>query len=387
MEHVGMDPLRAAPGADIVLAAVAGEPGVHVVGGAVRDALRGQVPRELDLVVEGDAVSVARRAAERVGGQVTVHERFGTATVRTGDFAFDLAGARRETYDRPGALPTVELGATLEEDLARRDFTVNAMAVSLADGHLTTWPGAREDLDNGVLRVLHDRSFADDPTRMLRLVRYAARLEFSVDPHTEALIDPALLETVTGDRAGNELRLLLREPPRALELLDRYGLGRALLGERFSVNWLTERAGPGLLALAASSTGTPRQALAARLNHLGFERQAREVIVAAVDGFERLHGHLDGSDAEVWRRLRGERVETVQLLAAAGDEGARRWLDRIRHRKLSISGDDLIAGGLTGAQVGEGLARAMVALLDGRAPDRESQLRAAMGSLKHGRPV
>src|SRR4051795_6015673 len=218
MEHDGMDPLRAAPGADIVLAALAGEPGVHVVGGAVRDALRGQVPRELDLVVEGDAVSVARRAAERVDGQITVHDRFGTATVRIGDFAFDLAGARRETYERPGALPTVELGATIEEDLARRDFSVNALALRLSDGKLTSWPGAREDLDAGVLRVLHERSFSDDPTRMLRLIRYAARLEFAVEPHTEALVDPALLDTVTGDRAGHELRLALGEPRRALEL-------------------------------------------------------------------------------------------------------------------------------------------------------------------------
>ena len=104
---------------------------MHVVGGAVRDALLGRVPRELDLVVEGDAVAVARRAAERVGGTLTVHERFGTATVRTGEFAFDLATARRERYPRPGALPEVELGATIAEDLARRDFSVNAMAVSL----------------------------------------------------------------------------------------------------------------------------------------------------------------------------------------------------------------------------------------------------------------
>jgi tRNA nucleotidyltransferase (CCA-adding enzyme) len=375
-----MDPLRAAPGADIVLAAVAGEPGVHVVGGAVRDALRGQVPRELDLVVEGDAVGVARRAAERVGGRLTVHERFGTATVRTGDFAFDLAGARRETYERPGALPTVHLGATIEQDLARRDFTVNAIAVSLATGDLTAWPGAREDLDTGVLRVLHDRSFSDDPTRMLRLIRYAARLDFAIDPGTEALIDPALLDTVTGDRAGNELRLALDEPRRALELLDRFGLGRALLGERFAVNWLAERAGPGVLALAACVTAVPREELAARLNHLGFERQDRDVIVAAAGGFERLHGHLDGSDAEVWRLLRRERLETVQLLAAGGDEGAQRYLDRIRHRRLAISGDDLVARGLTGPQVGEGLARAMEALLDGRAPDRERQLAAAIPS-------
>ncbi|HEY6887779.1 MAG TPA: hypothetical protein VI300_08370 [Solirubrobacter sp.] len=373
-----MDPLRAAPGADIVLAAVAGEPGVHVVGGAVRDALRGQVPRELDLVVEGDAVAVARHAAERVGGTLTVHERFGTATIRTGDFAFDLAGARRETYERPGALPTVELGATIEEDLARRDFTVNAMAVSLHDGRLTTWPGAREDLDNGVLRVLHARSFIDDPTRMLRLVRYAARLDFA--PDSLALIDPGLFATVTGDRLGNELKLLLREPRAAFDHLGAWGLGAALLGPEFRVWWLTERAPTGLLALAACCIDIDREGLAARLNHLGFERQDREIVVASASGFERLHGHLDGSDADVWRLLRRERVETVQLLAAAGDTGAQRWLDRIRHRKLSISGDDLVAAGLTGAAVGEGLARAMIALLEGHAPGREEQLRAAIPS-------
>src|SRR3954454_3535025 len=380
MENHGMDPLRAAPGADIVLAAVAGEPGVYVVGGAVRDALRGQVPRELDLVVEGDAVAVARHAAQRVNGTLTVHERFGTATVRTGDFAFDIAGARRERYERPGALPTVELGATIEEDLARRDFSVNALAVSLSDGKLTSWPGAREDLDAGILRVLHDRSFIDDPTRMLRLARYAARLEFAGEPHTEGLVDPALLDTVTGDRAGHELRLLLDEPRRALELLDRYGLGRALLGERFAVNWLAERVGPGPLALAACCTAIEPDELAARLSQLGFERKDREVIVAAASGFDRLHGHLDGSDADVWRRLRRERLETAELLAAAGDEGAQRYLQRIRHRRLAISGDDLVAHGLRGPQVGEGLTRAMVALLDGRAPDKQAQLDAALTS-------
>jgi tRNA nucleotidyltransferase (CCA-adding enzyme) len=376
-----MDPLRAAPGADIVLAALAGEPGVHVVGGAVRDALRGEVPRELDLVVEGDAVSVARRAAERIGGRITVHDRFGTATVRKDDFAFDLAGARKETYAHPGALPTVELGATLEEDLARRDFSVNAIAVSLASGAITEWPGARADLDAGVLSVLHDRSFIDDPTRMLRLVRYAARLGFAPDAHTEELIDPRLLDTVSGDRAGNELRLLINnEPRRGLELLDRYGLGQALLGEPFAVTWLTERAGPGVLSLAACGTAIPREELTARLNHLGFERQDRDVIVDAASGFERLHGHLDGSDADLWRLLRRERPETVQLLAAAGEAGARRYLDHIRHRKLSISGDDLVAHGLIGAQIGDGLARAMEAMLDGRAPDRASQLSAALTS-------
>jgi tRNA nucleotidyltransferase (CCA-adding enzyme) len=372
-----MDPLRAAPGAELVLAAVAGEPGVHVVGGAVRDALLGKVPRELDLVVEGDALSVARRAAARVGGELTVHERFGTATVRTDAYAFDLAGARRERYPRPGALPEVELGATIAEDLARRDFTVNAMAVSVFDGTRTDWPGARADLAAGVLRVLHERSFVDDPTRMVRLVRYAARLGFAPEPATAALIDPALCATVTGERLGNELRLLLGEPFEALRLLDAWGLGRALLGDGFQLTWLAERAAPGLVRLAACCTRIPRGELAARLDHLGFVGRDRDVVVAAAGGFEPLHGSLDVSDAELWRRLRRERVETVMLLAAGGERGAQRWLDHVRHRRLAITGDDLVAGGLTGAAVGEGLARAMEAMLDGRAPDRPSQLAAA----------
>src|SRR3954465_11392305 len=184
MEDEAVDVLSAletAPGADVVLAAVGDEPGVHVVGGAVRDALLGRVPRELDLVVEGDALAVARRAAERCGGTLTVHERFGTATITAAGITFDLASARRERYARPGALPDVELGASLREDLARRDFTVNAIALHIADGELTFYHGAREDLDARVLRVLHDGSFRDDPTRLLRLARYAARLGFGLD--------------------------------------------------------------------------------------------------------------------------------------------------------------------------------------------------------------
>src|SRR5215217_1055572 len=139
------------------VAALAEEDAVYVVGGAVRDVLLGRPPRELDFVVEGDAPAVARRAAQRLGGRVTVHDRFGTATVEAPDATFDLAGARRERYARPGALPEVELGASIRQDLDRRDFTVNAIALRLADGELIFHPGAREDLDAGVLRVLHDR--------------------------------------------------------------------------------------------------------------------------------------------------------------------------------------------------------------------------------------
>src|SRR5215207_1191184 len=116
------------------LSVVRGERGVWVAGGAVRDLLLGREPRDVDLVVEDDAVAVARRAAERLGGELVVHDRFGTATVRSRAATFDVVTARTETYAEPGALPDVRPGATIEEDLARRDFTVNAIALRLADG-------------------------------------------------------------------------------------------------------------------------------------------------------------------------------------------------------------------------------------------------------------
>src|SRR4051794_16296755 len=228
-----MDALRRAPGADLVLKAIEGEPNVYVVGGAVRDALLSRPPKELDLVVEGDAIPVARRAAKRIDGSLVVHDRFKTATITADGVSFDLASARQERYPRPGALPDVTLGATITEDLARRDFTVNAIAVDLARDRAIEWPGARTDLEHHQLKVLHERSFVDDPTRMLRLVRYAARLAFNTHPDTRRLLDPRLLDTITGDRAGNELRLALFEPPTAMHLLQVTGLAAKLIGPEF----------------------------------------------------------------------------------------------------------------------------------------------------------
>src|SRR3954466_4568325 len=175
-----LERLREVPGAGELLGTLAGVPGVWVVGGAVRDALLGRQPRDLDLVVEGDAAEVARR----LGEAPLLHERFGTATANG---VVNLAAARRERYEQPGALPEVELGAPIAEDLARRDFTVNAIAVRLADGELRAVPHALEDLAARRLRVLNAGSFLDDPTRLLRLVRYAARLRFQIEKVTRDL--------------------------------------------------------------------------------------------------------------------------------------------------------------------------------------------------------
>jgi tRNA nucleotidyltransferase (CCA-adding enzyme) len=376
-----VDPLERL-GRPAAVTALDGEDAVYVVGGAVRDVLLGRQPHELDFVVEGDAVAVARRAAERLGGSVTVHDRFGTATVTAPGAVFDLAGARRERYERPGALPDVELGAGLADDLARRDFTVNAIALHLADGDLTYYPGAREDLDAGRLRVLHDGSFRDDPTRLLRLARYAARLGFAPEARTDELAADAVaagaVDTVTGSRLGAELRLLLREPqPEGLLALERHGLGRALLGPGFHVDPETVRRA---IALAPPDGRADLAALAttgldpARLDGLAFPAHERDVLAWPSPPIDDAM-----TDAQLWRRFRRVPPETVVAAGARGGEGAaRRWLDDVRHRRLAITGHDLVVAGLEGPAVGAGLDAATEAMLEGRAGTREEQLAAAL---------
>ena len=383
-----------APGAPAVLDALGAEPGVHVVGGAVRDALLGAVPRELDVVVEGDATPVARRAAERLGGTVVVHDRFGTATVRSPAATFDVVSARTETYAHPGALPDVTPGASIEQDLARRDFTVNAIALRLADGAIAEWPGAREDLAAGVLRVLHERSFEDDPTRLLRMARYGARLGFEPDRETDALAAAATVATVSGGRLGSELRLLLREPqPAALFALERFALGRAVVHPSFSADGgLIERvrslcppdARADLAALASTLTGADASSLRGALDRLEFDAGSRAIVLEASQAAALAAelGKAGQDDAALWRAARRAGPEAVALAGALGaEEPARRWLADVRHRRLAITGDDFVAAGLTGPAVGDALEAAQLAALAGEAPGAAEQLAAGLAAV------
>ncbi len=388
-----LERLRILPAAGPVLAALGGEPRVWVVGGAVRDLLLGGVPSDLDLVVEGDALVVARRAADRLGGEVLVHERFGTATVHGPEGSFDLAGARRESYPQPGSLPVVELGAPLQDDLARRDFSVNTLALRLADGELLGVPDAREDLDARLLRVLHDASFRDDPTRLVRLARYAGRLGFAIEPHTAALAGLAVsvgaLRTVSGERLGAELRLLAHEPqPAALVALEAHGLGAALLPGFAADAALAERvmalcpidARPGLAALGSAVRDARPAELGERLRELAFPAADAEAIVACAESGELLSALRGARPSAADELLRHRPLEAAVVTAAAGSEAARDWLEHGRHLRTAIGGDDLLAAGLSGPAVGRGLRAARAALLDGEAPDREAQLAAALAA-------
>jgi len=205
---------------------------VYLVGGPVRDCLLGRSVIDLDMAVEGDAIDLARALTAEAGGTLTVHARFGTAKWLAAHRprSIDLATTRTETYAQPGALPDVTRG-TLATDLIRRDFTVNAMALRLDGDHfgeLIDLHGGERDLRAKVVRVLHARSFVDDPTRLFRAARFEQRFDWQVAPETLTLMPDALtvIDQVSGDRLRHEIELLFREPQpdRPLRRLNEWGV-------------------------------------------------------------------------------------------------------------------------------------------------------------------
>ncbi|XUX00538.1 MAG: CCA tRNA nucleotidyltransferase [Dehalogenimonas sp.] len=218
---------------------------IYLVGGAVRDIVLDRTGFDLDLSVEGDAIGLANSIVASPGN-VTVHHRFNTARVNWGSHHLDLARSREETYARPGALPTVRPGH-IEKDLFRRDFTINAMAVSL---NLNDWGrlidelGGREDVRQGLIRVMHPKSFVDDATRIWRAVRYEQRLGFCIEPETLKMIDRdrQMLRTITADRLRYELDCILGEafPENIFRRADDLGLLATWHPSLKGDAWLTE---------------------------------------------------------------------------------------------------------------------------------------------------
>jgi tRNA nucleotidyltransferase (CCA-adding enzyme) len=340
---------------------VATEP-VYLVGGAVRDLLLGRDRADLDLVVEGDAAALAAA----LGAEPVEHERFSTAKVVLDGHEVDIASARTESYPRPGALPVVAPAAEISADLGRRDFTVNAMAIPLLGDHpeLIDPFGGRADLEAGVLRILHPRSFIDDPTRAIRAARYAARFGFELEAETEGLLRATDLDTVSEDRRQAELTRLAGEAsgPDGLELLARWGLLElredgvdlaslvaGLLGEE---PWQGEAAlAPAVLAAALGPTG----------------------------GADELARSEPGRPSQAVELARGRDPVELVLARAMGAEWLDRYLEEWRSVSLEIDGTDLLAAGVPqGPALGRGLDAALRRKLDGEVAGREQELAAAL---------
>ncbi|MHB8243391.1 MAG: tRNA nucleotidyltransferase/poly(A) polymerase family protein [Solirubrobacteraceae bacterium] len=407
--------LQDQPGGSQLLDLADTHPEVALIGGAVRDLLLGRTPRELDVVVADESAAFAADLARRLDSDATVtqHERFGTALVQWKDGRIDIAQRRTETYSAAGALPNVQPG-TLEQDLARRDFTVNAIAVPLAGptrGQLTTAAHALEDLHDGRLRVLHERSFIDDPTRLLRLARYSARLGFTVEPHTAELAAQALaagaFAAVSRARIGAELRLALGEADAlgALTALDRVGVLRAIeprlaLDACMAARALQLLPADGradlllmaslLLGLAVNPHEDPEPVMYELLDGLEFtagdrERTMRAALVAP-GLFKELT--LAAKPSEMHEALSAHTIEAIALGGAMGvgtssvTAEVEIWFERLRHVRLDIGGQDLLAAGIpAGPQIGRRLSHALARKMDGELPaGREAELAAALES-------
>ncbi len=391
--------IRALPGMERLLPALDGLAPAYLVGGAVRDLLRGGAGVDLDLAVEGDARSVARELAARLGGEAREHDRFGTATLHAGDLTVDLATTRREHYERPGALPDVE-EAPLAEDLGRRDFTVNAMAAGLSGddiGVLHDPHGGLPDLKGGIVRVLHPGSFMDDPTRLLRAVRYELRLDGAMDPETERLAREAgeagAFATVSGPRIRDELLDLLAEPefPDGLRRLRELGLDRALHPSL--------RADPELAARAALATGetfadrrlaalatmvTPDPAgLSAWVEDLGLGADSRDRVLRAAHKApqlaQTLRAELTPSALEAVLRCEPFEALAVALALGAPSEPILRFMGELSRVRLEVTGADLVRAGVPESPaIGRALEETRRRKLDGEVSGRDEELRLAL---------
>jgi tRNA nucleotidyltransferase (CCA-adding enzyme) len=396
---------RLAPVFEAVAAVSEPYDGVYLVGGTVRDILLGERSFDVDIAVEGDAIAVAQALADALGGRLRAHEKFGTAVVLYGaGERVDVVTARTEFYDAPAALPTVE-HASIREDLFRRDFTINAMAVSLkgADfGRLVDPFGGRRDLEDETIRVLHNLSFIDDPTRIFRAIRYENRYRFRMDEHTLRLargcIEMGLVGDLSSARLRDELVALLEEGEieHSILRLAELGADRAIhphlaaddeavrlirrltaLRNEFELDVPDWR-----LRLAALARKLPPDEVYDWLQRLKTKRRDAERIAAAVTVGPRLVERLSGRDATPADvvALAERYAPDAPLFALALEElePLREYFRQLRDVRLEVTGSDLAELGLAESpRVGEVLAELRRRKLNGDLDGRESELAAA----------
>lgn len=381
---------------------------VYIVGGFVRDLLMNHRNLDIDLVVEGQGGELARAVVGPLGGRLTHHEKFGTSVVILPDgFRIDIASARTEFYEHPAALPQVELGS-IRQDLFRRDFTINAMAVSLNKtnfGDLLDYFGGEEDISERKVRVLHELSFIDDPTRIFRAVRFEQRYGFQMSTETEELVKSAvrmeLIGRLTGVRIRDELIALLNEPApwQALKRLDELGvlasLNKKLTVDQAAENRLREVANAierfkkhirhpfrrWLAFLIAFVERMPAKSVEVFLATLMMRREDTETVVAALKAppsHLKALGKEGLPNSQIHRHLKDLSEEGLVYLYARTPRLARGYITRyvdIRDTKPDVTGTDLIAmGQKPSKEFGVVLERLLEAKLDGKVATREDQL-------------
>lgn len=376
---------------------------VFVVGGFVRDLLLLAPTLDVDIVAEGDGTKLAQVLAERWGGTVTVHQRFLTATLHWAMGRWDVATARKERYPQPAALPEVE-PATIADDLWRRDFSINAMAICLSPdrfGELVDPTGGYDDLRKGIIRVLHEGSFVDDPTRVFRAVRYEQRFSFRMDAKTLRLLrqacDESWLTKLSRDRIKHELWRILqeRDPTKPLRRLWQLRVLQIVAPElrltEARLQWLkridawlrwhqghfpderVQREWALLLALLPTVDAVTAFCLRYQLGET--ERQSGLALLRV------LQGRLPKRPSGWVRKFNPLPLEVALALAArrsgVAEESWQRYFLEWRRTRPDITGEALKAQGLERRAIAVGLQAALAAKLDDNA-DATQQLGVAL---------
>lgn len=364
---------------------------LYLVGGIVRDLLLERGNTDLDLVTEGDAIKLAREIAIPIQARVVAHPRFGTANLKLANWSIDFVSARAETYYHPGALPTVKPGV-IRDDLARRDFTINAMAVELHPlhfGEVIDPFGGRQDLDKRLIRVLHEKSFIDDATRIWRAIRYEQRLDFKIEPDTLSLIkrDINMLKTISGDRIRHELELILTEEEPEKAIIRAAGLGAlAMLHPALRADdWLAETfatarernlpdAVQTQLYLSLLCYRMDAKELEQLIEFLRFPKVTAQVLqdTLAIKSKIKELAEPGLAPSVIYGLLHdySPTAYTVNSIGADSSTAAEHidlYLNVLRHVKPALSGEDLVKLGVSkGPRIKEVLLKLREARLDGK---------------------
>jgi len=368
---------------------------LFLVGGTVRDLWLKRPSLDIDLALEGNAIKFARQLTAGSGEKITIHQQFGTANFHQGEYTIDIVTARCETYTHPGALPTVK-PAKIKDDLSRRDFSVNAMAVDLspaAFGQLFDFHGGTSDLEKKLIRILHKRSFIDDATRIFRAIRFEQRLGFNIEAGTEHLLrkNIATLNTISGDRLRNELELLLIEgcPEKALARADGLGVLRQIDRSLKSTKWLEGRfaearrrciSSPAVyFALLSYDLGRENaEAISERLNLSGDWKRIVLGVAKINDDIHKLANPAI-APSTVYRFLKRYPVEAVSACFLSDESQIvrsqiERYLKELQYIQIRLNGNELKRMGVeTGPRLGRILKALQDAKLDGLADTREDE--------------
>ena len=371
---------------------------LYLVGGVVRDLLLGRTNFDLDLVVESDAINLAHQLIRINQGKIITHPRFGTAKLQWNKWSVDLATARSETYIKPGALPTVKPGS-IKDDLFRRDFTINTMAIELNPGRyggLLDLYGGRNDLEHKLIRVLHEKSFVDDATRIWRGLRYEQRLSFQLEPGTLQLLkrDIPRLDTISGDRIRHELELILREehPEKILRRAEEMGVLAKLHPSLKGNGWLAEKfeqarqfsspdlptVGLYLALLAYPLTSEENKQLISYLRLPKSVAQALQDTVGIKTKLEALA--VSGlAPSRIHFLLHGYVSTAIVANSLAADSPVARqhihlFLNKLRYIKPALNGEDLQRMGVAaGPRIKEILNLLREARLDGKVSSKKEE--------------